>query len=240
MVSQVVTPTNLGSEFDIGVIEANKIHIKHDASITLLPSGQLSVNVSASLPNKCSGGKVAASDTVMVQSPTALTALGTTNALLAVPQAGGCPAIVQLPATCTTPLPAAFGNAVLAPIDATGNIGLARVPSAQRPSQKTVTAAYTIDPIADSTILANANAGSFSVTLPTVTVANLCHGTRFTVKRIDNNPLTNVRVLGSAIDGSPGNSIQLGTSSRFGTLTGEGAAFEWDVTANTWRIVAAF
>jgi len=44
--SQVVTPSNLGNEFDIGNVEANRIRLKHDASIQRAADGTLSVDIS--------------------------------------------------------------------------------------------------------------------------------------------------------------------------------------------------
>jgi hypothetical protein len=94
-----------------------------------------------------------------------------------------------------------------------------------------------VDLLLDDVIFANANAASFIVTMPAFTAANLCQRDRFTIKRTDNNPLTHVRVASSAIDGAPGNTIQLGTSSAFGTQTGEAATLQWDTAAATWRVI---
>ena len=43
MTKQVVVPGNFGAEFDFGVEEASKIHLKLDASLTRLSDGALSV-----------------------------------------------------------------------------------------------------------------------------------------------------------------------------------------------------
>ena len=43
MAMNVVTPGNLGNEFDIGVEEPSKIHVKLDGSLTRLADGSLSV-----------------------------------------------------------------------------------------------------------------------------------------------------------------------------------------------------
>jgi hypothetical protein len=120
---------------------------------------------------------------------------------------------------------------------ANGTVGFVRPgPQVQAP-QRSITAAYTVDLLLDETVFANANAGSYTVTVPAPAAANLCQRQQLTIKRTDNNPLTFVRVVSTAIDGAPGGTIQLGTSSAFGTQTGESVTLRWDIAAATWRVI---
>lgn len=161
--------------------------------------------------------------------------LGTAVHLLGFPDAGTCPVKVRFAGTCTTLAPAAFGGLVLGAINAAGDLGLVRAPNAQ-PRVVTVAGSATVDLLTTDTHIIT---GAGVVTLPTPTAGNFCQSRRVTVKRTSNNPLDVVRVVAAAgIDGAPGNNIQLGTSSKFGTLTGEAATFELD--GATWRIVGAY
>ena len=51
MAVQVVTPSNLGPEFDFGIEEAGKIHIKTDNTLTRDPvTGELGIDPAYALP----------------------------------------------------------------------------------------------------------------------------------------------------------------------------------------------
>jgi hypothetical protein len=106
------------------------------------------------------------------------------------------------------------------------------------PATRTVSANATFDLINDQVLFVNANAGNVQVTLPAPVLPLANQNTRITIKRVDNNPLFTARVGFSApIDGAPGNTILLGTSTAYGAVTGESVVLVWDNTANTWRIV---
>ena len=162
--------------------------------------------------------------------------LGASAHLWSHPDAGGCPTKLVAPTTCTTVLPSIVGGGALGVIDAAGNIGLGRATVIDRPIVRTVAGSTTLNPAVEQGIYISA-AGI--VTLATPVLTDFCQNTMVFVKRTTNDPLIVTRVTAAAgIDGAPGNTIQLGTSSKFGTLTGEGAWFQFDGT--TWRIVASY
>ena len=110
------------------------------------------------------------------------------------------------------------------------------------PAVKSVNADYTVVLGQDWTLFVSANAANVTVTLPSPVAAGVvCLTQPVIIKRTDNNPLFAVRVFSpSGIDAAANNNIQLGTASSMGTLTGEAAQFQWDVSAATWRIVGSF
>lgn len=113
--------------------------------------------------------------------------------------------------------------------------GHVRGPAAQRPVVRVVAGATTLNPRLEQGIVIT---GPGTVTLTAPVAGDIYAHTLVWVKRTSNNPLHTVQVAGVAIDGAPGNNIQLGTSSRFGTLTGESAWFWWD--GASWRAIAGF
>ncbi len=118
---------------------------------------------------------------------------------------------------------------------ANGTVGWVRPSKTDAPKITPVTGAYQAL-ITDNIIQVSGNG---IVTLPVIAAADLCANRRITVKRLSNNPLEVVRVTAAAgIDGAPGNNIGLGTSSKFGTLTGEAATFYFD--GATWRIESSY
>jgi hypothetical protein len=147
-----------------------------------------------------------------------------------------CPSVLKSPVdACTN---AAYpASSLLIGALADGTVGWVKPVATPQLAQKSITAAYAVNLQTDNIIFANANASSYTVTVPTPVATNLCERHQVVIKRTDNNPLQYVRVAASAIDGAPGNTIQLGTSSAFGTQTGESATLQWDIAAATWRVI---
>jgi hypothetical protein len=146
----------------------------------------------------------------------------------------GCPAELTAPADrCTAVYPSA--DLVLGAL-ADNTVGWVKPTQAERPVFRTVATTTTLNPAVEQGIFISA-AGTVNLATPVAT--NLCSSTRVWVKRTTNDPTVVIRVSAAAgIDGAPSNSIQLGTSSSFGALTGEGAVFQFDGT--TWRIISAY
>jgi hypothetical protein len=195
------------------------------------------------LIKKCDGTNATVSDRFLLANSHSATAVatiggvsGASRALLTSSLDGtGCPQALKAPAAPCTDATIPVGNVFLGNL-ADGSIGWVRPANTNRPTFRTIAGSTTLDPAVESGIYISA-AGTVTLTTPTATA--LCANTLVYVKRTTNNPLVVVRVTAAAgIDGAPGNTIQLGTSSKFGTLTGEGAWFQFDGT--TWRIVAAY
>jgi hypothetical protein len=186
---------------------------------------------------KCDNSNAVATDKFFTYDKVTSAVAAPANAaahLLVFPDNGNCPQKLQVPNTCTSVLPAPVGGGVLGVINAAGDIGLVRSSSLQ--SRVTLGGPATVDLLTTDIYVIN-TAGT--VTLPTPTAGNFCQNSTITIKRTSNDPTVVVRVTAAAgIDSAPGNTIQLGTSSKFGTLSGESATFAYD--GATWRIVNSY